>query len=87
LKPYCKDVDFILIMSVNPGFAGQKFIQDVLDKVKELRKIYNKDIEIDGGINYETARLSIEAGVNVLVAGSFIFGSKDVKETIVRLRK
>ena len=87
LKPYCKDVDFILIMSVNPGFAGQKFIQDVLDKVKELRKIYNKDIEIDGGINYETAKLSIEAGVNVLVAGSFIFGSKDVKETIVRLRK
>ncbi len=86
LKPYCKDVDFILVMSVNPGFAGQKFIPSVLDKVRSLRKIYDKDIEIDGGINYETAKLSIEAGVNVLVAGSFIFGSKDAKETIRRLR-
>lgn len=86
LKPFCKYVDFVLVMSVNPGFAGQKFIPQVLDKVKELRKIYDKDIEIDGGINYETAKLAIEAGVNVLVAGSFIFSSKDVKETIKKLR-
>jgi len=57
-----------------------------LDKVRELRKIYDKDVEIDGGINYDTAKISIEAGVNVLVAGSFIFGSKDAKETIRRLR-
>lgn len=86
LKPYCKEVDFILVMSVNPGFAGQKFIPRVLDKVKELRNIYDKDIEIDGGINYEAAKLSIEAGVNVFVAGSFIFGSKDARETINKLR-
>ena len=86
LKPYSKDVDFILIMSVNPGFAGQKFIDSVLSKVKELRKIYDKDIEIDGGINYETAKLAIDAGVNVLVAGSFIFSSNDAKDTIKKLR-
>lgn len=86
LKPYCKLVDFILIMSVNPGFAGQKFIPSVLDKVKELRKIYDKDIEIDGGINYETAKQAVSSGVNVLVAGSFIFNSKDPKETIKKLK-
>ena len=86
LKPFCNLVDFILVMSVNPGFAGQKFIAPVLDKVKELRKIYDKDIEIDGGINYETAKSAIEAGVNVLVAGSFIFSSKNPKETIGNLR-
>jgi ribulose-phosphate 3-epimerase len=86
LKPYANLVDFILIMSVNPGFAGQKFIPAVLDKVKELKKIYDKDIEIDGGINYDTARQAIATGVNVLVAGSFIFGSKDPGETIKKLR-
>jgi len=86
LKPYCKYVDFILVMSVNPGFAGQKFIPTVLSKVKDLRKIYDKDIEIDGGINYETAKLAIDAGVNVLVAGSFIFGSENTKEAISNLR-
>jgi ribulose-phosphate 3-epimerase len=73
-------------MSVNPGFAGQKFIEPVLDKVRDLRKIYDKDIEIDGGINYETAKLAVDAGVNVLVAGSFIFNSKNIKETINNLR-
>ena len=87
LKPYCKYADMILIMSVNPGFAGQKFIHSVLDKVKYLRKIYNKDIEIDGGINYETAKLAVDAGVNILVAGSFIFGAKDAKETIKKLKQ
>jgi len=86
LKSYCSLVDFILIMSVNPGFAGQKFILSVLDKVRELRKIYDKDVEIDGGINYETAKQALDAGVNILVAGSFIFSSSDAKETIRRLR-
>ena len=86
LKPYCNLVDFILVMSVNPGFPGQKFIPQVLDKVKEIRKIYDKDLEIDGGINYETAIQAIGAGVNILVAGSFIFSSSDPKETIKKLR-
>lgn len=86
IEPYCKDVDFILIMSVNPGFAGQKFIDSVLGKIRELRKAYDKDIEIDGGINYDTAKQAIAAGANVLVAGSFLFGSKDAGETIKKLR-
>jgi len=86
IQPYCKYADMVLVMSVNPGFAGQKFIDSVLDKVKQLNSIYDKDIEIDGGINYETAKLAKAAGANVLVAGSFIFGSKDPKETIKKLR-
>lgn len=86
LEPHFKYADMVLVMSVNPGFPGQKFITSVLDKVKALGRVYDKDIEIDGGINYETAKLSVAAGVNVLVAGSFIFGSKDAKETIRRLR-
>lgn len=87
MEPYCKYADMVLVMSVNPGFPGQKFIDSVLDKVKALSKVYDKDIEIDGGINYETAKLSVAAGVNVLVAGSFIFSSKDAKETIKKLRE
>ncbi len=86
IEPYCKYADMVLIMSVNPGFAGQKFIDSVLDKVRALRKIYDKDIEIDGGINNETAKLAVNAGANVLVAGSYIFGSKDPRETIKKLR-
>lgn len=87
LQPYCKCVDFVLIMSVNPGFAGQKFINSALDKARALRKIYDKDIEIDGGINYETAKQATGAGVNVLVAGSFIFGKKDARQIIKKLRE
>ena len=86
IEPYCRYADMILIMSVHPGFAGQKFIPSVLSKVRELRKFYNGDIEIDGGINQQTADLAKKAGVNVLVAGSYIFGSKNPKETIRKLR-
>lgn len=82
------EVDMVLLMSVNPGFGGQEFIESILPKIRELRKLSpTLNIEVDGGINTETAKLAIEAGANVLVAGSFIFGSKDRIAAIKSLRK
>ncbi|MBL7178921.1 MAG: ribulose-phosphate 3-epimerase [Desulfobacterales bacterium] len=87
-----KDVDFVMIMSVNPGFGGQKFIPSSLDKVKDLRGMTRENglstlIEIDGGVNEKTIKNISDAGVDVFVAGSAIFGSSDYKETITRFRK
>ena len=85
-------VDLVLVMSVNPGFGGQKFMPEVLSKVKELRaKIdqekLNIDIEIDGGIDFETAKLAKDAGVDILVSGTTLFDSKDsLKNNIQKLR-
>ncbi|MDD5679986.1 MAG: ribulose-phosphate 3-epimerase [Candidatus Omnitrophica bacterium] len=86
LKGYLNDADMVLMMTVEPGFGGQKFMKEVLPKIAEVRSIYDKDIEVDGGINRETAREVIAAGANVLVAGTFVFGSKDVKQAIKDLR-
>lgn len=72
-----KDLDGILIMSVNPGYAGQKFMPEVLDKVRILRKTFQKDIEIDGGVNQSTGPQAVEAGVNILVTASYLFQAKD----------
>lgn len=85
-------VDMVLVMSVEPGFGGQKFIPNALEKIKYLhqqKKKFNLNflIEVDGGINLDTARQSVEAGAEVLVAGSYIFGSKNIKETIEGLMK
>ena len=71
-------INLVLIMSVNPGFGGQKFMPEVLDKIRELKKIKDKkkfefDIEIDGGINFDNNKLAIEAGANILVSGTTIF--------------
>jgi len=79
-------VDFILVMTVNPGFGGQDFIPEVLAKIRKLRSLFSGDIAVDGGINEKTARQVIKAGANVLVAGSYIFKSKDYKESIRRLK-
>ena len=84
------NIDLILIMSVNPGFAGQSFMGEVLPKVTELRKMINDkklkiDIEIDGGINFETAPLAVKAGANILVSGTTIF-SGSLKDNIQKLR-
>ena len=80
-------------MSVNPGFGGQKFMPEVLDKVKKLKKIkdekkFSYDIEIDGGINFENSKLAINAGANILVSGTTIFKSNDgdIKKNIELLR-
>lgn len=80
------DTDFVLVMSVNPGFSRQSFIPEVLPKITRLRSIYKGDIAIDGGINRETASEAIKAGVNILASGSYIFGAKDVREAIERIR-
>jgi ribulose-phosphate 3-epimerase len=90
LMDVVNDIDLILIMSVNPGFAGQSFMSEVLPKVTELRKMINDsklkiDIEIDGGINFETAPLAVKAGANILVSGTTIF-SGSLKDNIQKLR-
>ena len=86
-------IDLVLIMSVNPGFGGQKFMPEVLDKIKELKKIKNQknldfDIEIDGGINFDNNKLAIEAGANILVSGTTIFKNNNgnIKKNIDLLK-
>ena len=79
-------VDMVLVMTVEPGFGGQEFITDCLPKIKELRKIFKKDIEVDGGINEATAAEVIKKGANVIVAGTSIFGTKDYTDAIKKLR-
>ena len=90
---FLEKIDLVLIMSVNPGFGGQKFMPEVLDKIKMLKKIQNEkgldfDIEIDGGINFENSKKAIEAGANILVSGTTIFKSNngDVKKNIELLK-
>ena len=90
---YLNKIDLVLIMSVNPGFGGQKFMPEVLDKIKELKKIQNNqnidfDIEIDGGINFENSKIAIEAGANILVSGTTVFKSNDgdIKKNINLLK-
>ena len=79
-------VDFVLVMSVNPGFGGQAFIPSAIAKIKQLRAIFTKDIAVDGGINNLTAKLVKQAGANVLIAGSYIFGAKNIKQAMNNLR-
>lgn len=87
LKHVVKEIDMILIMSVNPGFGGQAFIPEVLSKIEELRKLYPEmDIEVDGGVNDKTVEAIKEAGANVLVAGSYLF-SGNYKEKIELMKK
>ncbi|MDB4594423.1 ribulose-phosphate 3-epimerase [Candidatus Pelagibacter sp.] len=90
---YLEKIDLILIMSVNPGFGGQKFMPEVLDKIRELKKIQSKnnlnfDIEIDGGINFDNCQSAIEAGANILVSGTTVFKSNngDIKKNINLLK-
>jgi len=86
IKDALEVIDFILVMSVNPGFGGQRFIPAVLPKIKQLRRLFKGDIAVDGGINDKTARQVVKAGANVLAAGSYIFKAKNYKEAIRRLR-
>lgn len=86
IKDLVSLADFVLVMSVNPGFAGQSFIPEVVPKIKELRRFYSGDIEVDGGINDKNAKLVLDAGANILAAASFIFQAKDRKDAIERLR-
>ena len=90
---FLNEIDLVLIMSVNPGFGGQKFMPEVLEKVKKLKQIKEKkglsfDIEIDGGINFDNCKLAIDAGANILVSGTTIFKSNngDIKKNIELLK-
>ena len=90
---FLEKIDLVLIMSVNPGFGGQKFMPEVLDKIVKLKKIQsekkiNFDIEIDGGINFENCKQAIEAGANILVSGTTVFKSNngDIKKNINLLK-
>tara|TARA_B100001057_G_scaffold441987_1_gene476990 strand:+ start:58 stop:717 length:660 start_codon:yes stop_codon:yes gene_type:complete len=90
---FLDQIDLVLIMSVNPGFGGQKFMPEVLKKIKDLKKIQKEkrldfDIEIDGGINFENSKLAVEAGANILVSGTTIFKSNngDIKKNIELLK-
>ena len=90
---FLEEIDLVLIMSVNPGFGGQKFMPEVLQKIKDLKKYQKEkkidfDIEIDGGINFENSKTAIEAGANILVSGTTIFKSNngDIKKNIELLK-
>lgn len=92
LQDIVRDVDMVLLMSVNPGFGGQKFIEGCLDKVSELkelilRKNSQAEIEVDGGVNLETGKALVERGADVLVAGNYVFKSPDPVAAIAALKR
>lgn len=92
LEDVINDVDMVLLMSVNPGFGGQKFISNILRKTRQLRELIEREgssalIEIDGGVNEETGRLLADAGADILVAGSYVFDSQDPLKAIDTLKK
>ena len=91
LKDIIQDIDLVCLMSVNPGFGGQSFIEQTFERVKELKALINQKgaatlIEIDGGVTDANAKALTEAGADVLVAGSFVFKSDDPKATIAKLK-
>ncbi len=90
--PYLNQVDMVLVMTVEPGFGGQKMIPETIEKVRQIRKYADEhkipvNIEVDGGINADNAHLAIEAGANVIVAGSAIFGSRTPRKVISKIRE
>ena len=92
LEDIITELDMVLLMSVNPGFGGQKFIPNTIKKVTQLKNLiikYNSNalIEVDGGVNLETGRMLVDAGADVLVAGSFVFSSENPEETIKELKE
>ena len=88
LEPYLDSVDEVLVMTVHPGYGGQKFIAECLSKVSRIRSLKPKlDIMVDGGVNGETARSAIAAGANMLVAGSYLFAKADMKAAVEDMRR
>jgi len=92
LKPYLDNIDQIIIMTVEPGFGGQKFMDDQLSKITQIKKYlfdnqYQIDLEIDGGVNFETGKKCIDAGANILVAGSFLFKQEDLTQATNQLNE
>ena len=87
ILPFLDKVELVLIMSVEPGFGGQSFMPEMMDKVRQLRRQFKGLISVDGGVNRETAPQPLEAGADILVAGTAVFGQKDRKAAIAELRK
>lgn len=92
ILPYIEELDMVLVMTVEPGFGGQSFMEDQLETIRQVREIIDRcnpscDLEVDGGINDATAPLVVAAGANVLVAGSAVFGDPDPADAIARLRR
>lgn len=90
VKPYLDRVDMVLVMTVEPGFGGQKFMTDMMPKVTQIRQWISEsgreiDLQVDGGVNAETAKVCVEAGANVLVAGSYLFSKPDYAAAIKTL--
>jgi ribulose-phosphate 3-epimerase len=91
LEDIIEELDMVLLMSVNPGFGGQSFIENTYKKVEQLRNIIDKKntgtlIEVDGGVNYKTGKKLFDVGANVLVAGSFVFNGEKPEEVIKKLK-
>ncbi|HNX82139.1 MAG TPA: ribulose-phosphate 3-epimerase [Candidatus Omnitrophota bacterium] len=86
IAPVLDIADFVLVMSVNPGFSGQQFIPGVVPKIKALRAIFTKDIAVDGGVNDTVAGMLIKAGATILASGSYIFGAKNPQQAMERIR-
>ena len=91
ILPYIKDLDMVLVMTVEPGFGGQSFLESQLETIRRVRNIINDynpacELEVDGGITVQTAPLAVEAGANVLVAGSAVYGADDIPAAIAALR-
>ncbi len=92
LEYILEEVDMVLLMTVNPGFGGQKFISSMIPKIKKLRKLIDEkhlsvELEVDGGINLDNISKVVKAGADVIVAGSAVFKSKDCKETVMQMKK
>ncbi|WAW14226.1 ribulose-phosphate 3-epimerase [Peptostreptococcus equinus] len=91
IKHVLEDIDMVLLMSVNPGFGGQKFIPETLNKIKELKKMIKDrkldiEIQVDGGVNKDNINMLVQAGADILVAGSAIFGKEDINQAVRGLR-
>ncbi|MFA5362330.1 MAG: ribulose-phosphate 3-epimerase [Candidatus Omnitrophota bacterium] len=86
IKKVLAEVDFALVMTVNPGFGGQSFMPEVLPKIKELRSLFSGEISVDGGINDKTGKEAVRAGADMLAAGSYIFNSKNYEQAIRSLQ-
>jgi len=92
LEDTIQDIDIVIVMSVNPGFGGQSFIENTYQKIADLKELINRKnastlIEIDGGVNADNAKKLVDHGADVLVAGSFVFKSPDPAETIKKLKE
>jgi ribulose-phosphate 3-epimerase len=87
MHPYLEECDHILIMTVHPGFGGQTFMPECVEKIRDLRAVYKKTIQVDGGINLETARQCREAGANAFIAGTSLFKAPDLAKAIAAMHK